>query len=580
MYKFRTIVPDAEKLQAHLESCQETKGPGPCVNIFIPDTTPLRRSNHPVPTRLSSKWLAYCWGAVIICCAVLTVNFLSNLPKTIDRPETLLQLVLWPVLLALLLLPFTVRLLESTGSAIFYALVLACPLDIGKSWWYIPLDYSGPRHEFRLTIALILLFLLTILIAFKAASRIGAIRSFKDTTLPALLFLLLSGISCIVASNVALALFELCRMVSNILIYFVVANYVASERPSPHRLTIVIAVAILIHGAVAVIEQQTGATLGMSWLGEGDLRAEWGDQLLPRAGGLMGYPNGLAVLMLLYGSVTLLAALFSSAGKLRSLLPLSAAMSIMVLLITYTRSAWTALGLGAAVTVPTAIRLLRNSSARQKRRIQRLAVAFLFCAAVAGVACRSSLAERLTQSDAGSAESRVDMMIDALAMIKDNWLIGVGLNNYSVAIWKYDVTGIHRAWGATAVVHNLFLLIAAETGIASLAIFCFLLYRVLRKGRQRLAAHAITPEAVLIAGLRLGIICFLIQSGADAAYRFSPGLQRTLWLFMGLMTGYAEWPNLRQGSSTAVTAQPQPSRSVYAVVPGQSWSGPDVQLRP
>ena len=501
---------------------------------------------------ISFKWFQFCLGIAVTCWAVFAFRFINDLPRTIERPETLGLLVLLIGMFTLLLLPVIVRLLERAGPALFYGLVLTCPLDIGKSWWYIPLEYSGPHHEFRLTIALILLVMLTIPVVAKAARRTTVSHGFNDTVLPVLLLFLLSAASCFEASNVSLALFELFRMATNILLFFVVTSYVASERPRVNTFMTVIAVAILIHGAVAIIEQQSGTSMGISLMGEGDLQTKWGDQNLARSGGLMGYPTLLAPLMLLYGSVAGAAGLFLPRERewqgslLGSLLTVSAVTSLAVLVITYTRSAWIALVLGIALALPTTIRLFKNSSSAQKRRVLRIAAVFFIAAVVAGASLRSSITERLTRSDSGSAASRVDMMKDAVAMIQDNWLTGVGLNNYSVAMWRYDVTGVHRWWGANVVVHNLFLLIAAETGIPSLVIFCLLIYRVLRKGRRSLAVRAISPEAILIAGLGLGIICFLIQSCADASYRFSPGLQRTLWLFMGLLVGYAGWSESRQ----------------------------------
>jgi O-antigen ligase len=156
---------------------------------------------------------------------------------------------------------------------------------------------------------------------------------------------------------------------------------------------------------------------------------------------------------------------------------------------------------------------------------------------MAVIASSSSIRERIETSDEGSARSRIDMMIDAFAMIEDNYIAGVGLNNYSVVIPKYDITGIHRAWKATTV-HNLFLLIAAETGLASMLLFIVIMYLIIRAGGRVLAACRLSADVICVAGLRLGIVCFLIVSTVDPAYRFYPGLQRTLWLVLGLLAGY------------------------------------------
>jgi hypothetical protein len=326
-------------------------------------------------------------------------------------------------------------------------------------------------------------------------------------------------------------------MVTAFLIFFVVANYVSSEAPASSTLMIVIAFALLIHGTIATAQYLSGSSTWLSVLGEMNLPSQWGEQELSRAGGLMGHPNSLASLILLLVPVAALYALFTTHVTRRCIAFVGAGAGMVTLLITYSRSAWIALPLGVFVTARSSLKLLRQCPPKQKRTILAVGVALIFIIAMAVIASSSSIRERIETSDEGSARSRIDMMIDAFAMIEDNYIAGVGLNNYSVVIPKYDITGIHRAWKATTV-HNLFLLIAAETGLASMLLFIVIMYLIIRAGGRVLAACRLSADVICVAGLRLGIVCFLIVSTVDPAYRFYPGLQRTLWLVLGLLAGY------------------------------------------
>jgi O-antigen ligase/polysaccharide polymerase Wzy-like membrane protein len=69
-------------------------------------------------------------------------------------------------------------------------------------------------------------------------------------------------------------------------------------------------------------------------------------------------------------------------------------------------------------------------------------------------------------------EARMPLVKTAVAMIKDNWLLGVGINNYFLNIGDYVPVRLRATWQYT--VHNEALLHFAETGI-----FGFLIYYTL-----------------------------------------------------------------------------------------------------
>ncbi len=76
-----------------------------------------------------------------------------------------------------------------------------------------------------------------------------------------------------------------------------------------------------------------------------------------------------------------------------------------------------------------------------------------------------------------SLNRRLPLIKSAFLMIKDNFIVGVGLNNFLVKLPKY-ISGSQVYFFQP--VHNLFLLLLAETGIIGLLIFLFWILKSLR----------------------------------------------------------------------------------------------------
>jgi O-antigen ligase len=330
-------------------------------------------------------------------------------------------------------------------------------------------------------------------------------------------------------------------MITAFAVYFVTANHIASGKTNARTLVTLIVFVLLVQSGVAIHQRFNGTASALSsiGLGETEVPTQWGEQEISRAGGLMGHPNSLAALILMLGPVGALATLFDGNGKRKLLYLLTTGTAIFALLLTFSRSAWVGVILGTVLSAPCLFKLIRRAPTAFRRRAL-LPGALIALIATVGVGIfMPSLTERMTRSDAGSAHSRIDMMLDAVAMINDHYLLGVGLNNYSIVVPRYDVTGIHREWQTTDV-HNIFLLFTAETGAPSCGLFLFLVYRTIRGATRCLATCHLGAEAIMIAGTRLGLFCFLVQSTMDPAYRFYPGLQRTFWMCLGIMAGYNE----------------------------------------
>jgi len=140
---------------------------------------------------------------------------------------------------------------------------------------------------------------------------------------------------------------------------------------------------------------------------------------------------------------------------------------------------------------------------------------------------------RTFSDDYGAARSRIPLMQVAYSIIRAHPLLGVGINNYTEVMQDYDMTDI----GVTSItvyqVHNIFLQIAAEMGIISLAVFIWLISMVYKERLRYIKSSQGFMEAVSI-GILGGITAFLIHGLVDAA-SLGNHLFLILWFLAGLV---------------------------------------------
>jgi len=140
---------------------------------------------------------------------------------------------------------------------------------------------------------------------------------------------------------------------------------------------------------------------------------------------------------------------------------------------------------------------------------------------------------RFGGEDRGSAESRVPQFEVAYNIIKDNPIVGVGINNYTKVMYDYDTTEEGLDTISQHAVHNIFLHIAAEMGVFGLAAFIWLISAILAEGMKCIISNDdFTAYAVI--GMVAGIIAFLVHGLVDTASLGSK-LYMFIWFFAGII---------------------------------------------
>jgi O-antigen ligase len=266
--------------------------------------------------------------------------------------------------------------------------------------------------------------------------------------------------------------------------------YVLNERP---RLTLPLALILVIQGVVAIGQFLTQRDLGLVFLGELPLHPAFeGNSVLwargqpwLRAYGLTAHPNLLgglltAVLLLLLSSLP------RSRGWARAGLIAAVLLGLTGLLLSFSRGSWLALATGLAAWWLLA-RLGRNQQARvstlsQSRGRWRWLLALLPVLLLLFL-YRDLVFSRFfaldTPIEAQSIDQRLHDSALAVRVIRDAPLTGVGLGYYIDAAQRLDPDA--------ARVHNVGLLVTAELGLPGLLLWLWLMlapFWLLLRGRQ------------------------------------------------------------------------------------------------
>ena len=331
-------------------------------------------------------------------------------------------------------------------------------------------------------------------------------------------------------------------------------------RPSPWATGAAISGGIALEAAIALPQFALGHWLGLKRLGESPFQPDWpgtavvflGGQRWSRAYGWTQHPNMLGgclmfFLLLLVGYYLVMAAdLFpGNPGRRTKIVAEAVAlgaigMGLATLFVSYSRSAWLGTVAGSAVIVMLS-RVGRRTATPDRRALVALGGVASLCVAVFVATNWSALAGRAGLTVQGteirSVEERVSLAGGALALIAQRPWLGVGLGNFSTALYRMARDSV-SAYPIYQPVHNVLLLAAAELGVAGATVWAWLLLAPwiqlwVRRNDLRdtrgLALRLAGPSAALAA---LGIVSFF-----DYYVWTSHQGHLMMWLAWGLWAG-------------------------------------------
>jgi O-antigen ligase len=116
-------------------------------------------------------------------------------------------------------------------------------------------------------------------------------------------------------------------------------------------------------------------------------------------------------------------------------------------------------------------------------------------------------------------------------MINAHPILGVGINTFGNEMKRYDTTGV--AYYFPQPVHNVYLLMASETGLVGLGIFLLLFLTALREGLQNVKSQD-RFISVLSIGILGGMVVLATSNIFDVHLR-TDVLYSLFWLLIGLI---------------------------------------------
>ena len=422
-----------------------------------------------------------------------------------------------------ILSPFLALTSAAAQRVLIAVVILDIPLQFGTHLFYREEDAAlgalGGLSISATTLALAGLYLSWLIRAF--ARRNHATRASVNVNWPLIAYFAITLFSVFVAQDVTLSLFELWLLLEACLVYFYIAGNVRTREDVVFVLSVFLA-ACLLESVVMIILRFTGMPSTIWGLPTHIHIDSVPKEGFTRIGGTVGGTNTAAA----YLSISLTCAasiLFTNLGVLHKWLATAVlGLGSIALILTFSRGAWLALALS----------LLLMCFAVWRRRGMSLQapIAVLLLLALLYVPFHSVIGARLFGDDQGSAESRIPLMNLAFRIAEDHPLLGVGANNFTVAMGPYLTSEFRE--GFLYAVHNKFLLVLTETGIGGLAAFVAFYVGIVRKGWQcwNYKDRLLSPLAL---GFAAGIVGHMVHMTVDV-FRGRP-IQQLVWLIGGFV---------------------------------------------
>ncbi len=239
-----------------------------------------------------------------------------------------------------------------------------------------------------------------------------------------------------------------------------------------------------------------------------------------RSQGTMPQPNGFAA----YLYLTLLP-LFGGwllwKSERKGVFTWSLLLGVVALITTLSRGGWLGLAVGALYIAYQRWGFMR---ALRTGLLWGVVLALLVLVALPQVH------KRLVGDDGGAAQDRWYLAQIAVGMIADHPAIGVGINNYRIAMWKYVPKDYE--WNFVYRVHTLPLLILAEMGVGGLLAFLFLFWRGISFSLG-LPPGATPSSGLILAGVAAACLATTVHGFFDIVWT-APTVIAQFFFILGL----------------------------------------------
>jgi putative inorganic carbon (HCO3(-)) transporter len=425
----------------------------------------------------------FVFGSVAVGLGVLTVASLAS-----KNPM---------LFLAAALFPFVALIIGHFRELLLAIIILDVPLRLDIHLGYREeMASMGALGGFNISATTVCLGLLYLLWFSEFACKQGPrfLPKIRES-LPVIAYIASLVPSLFFATEVELAVSQIWLLLQMLFLFIYVSSTVRCRKDLVFLVTLLLA-SLIIESTLMMYVRISGEefTLGpistqidASYLGTG------------RFGGTLGSPNtaGGYLTMLTLVAVSVF---FTRLGRFHKLLAaLAFSSGILGLVLTASRGGWASF----AIALPVLWFLAWRKGCFSLQR----SFAIVILTVLLSAPFHDTIRTRLVSDDRGAAYSRVPLMDLAFRVIKENPVFGVGPNNFAFVMDHYLTPEFRNAWIYT--VHNKYLLIWAETGIASLLAFLWFVAATLRA-----AWHCSRSRDLVVAPLGFGLAAAVLAHSA------------------------------------------------------------------
>ena len=464
------------------------------------------------------------WPVIVILGGMicgLFVLFLTFLPAK------------WGVLGAIgIMVPFIAILTGDVKRFFLAILVFALPIQLDITIGHT--GHLGGTAGFMISLYDITLAILYILWISEFVRNKKRIKFFPRISLPFFFLVGMATLSMANASLPTLSLFEIVQVLKMYLGFLYIGNNIKT-RKEIQFVIIFLLLGLFLESLLGLAQYKFDRPLVPGVLGGPEKVGyiKLGEPLSRISGTWASY-NDFAwyLTFMLPISLSLLFSRIRGSYKLICGLTLVAGMGALIC--TLSRAGWSSFVVAALIVL-----LLNFSKTKGKTGLNNFAtsiVAILIVVSVIGTVKPQFLNivnRRVLSDDYDAAYSRIPQMQVASNIIRANPVLGIGINNYTEVMDQYDTTDVKLTSITRHQVHNIFLQVAAEMGVAGLAIFIWLIFVVYKEGLSYIRSSE-DPMSNVVVGIIGGITAFLIHGLVDAA-SLGNHLFLIFWFFTGMV---------------------------------------------
>lgn len=361
---------------------------------------------------------------------------------------------------------------------IFYLALLFLPTQLGRHFWPafssvlgVRVDYLSPTLYFTDVLVLILLGLVLLRLVRTSGFKYQVANSGNYWKFIAVVLFLVFGI--LQAKNPFAGWYGLLKFLEFMLLGF----YVAFAKIRFEKIALIFSFGVIFESSLAILQYFHQGSMGglFYFFGErafnsqtpGIANASLNGELILRPYGTLPHPNVLGGYLTIALTMVISTFQFPLSNFKKIIYGIALVVGTGALVLTMSR-----------IAILLWLVILGFSLMKRKTGFFLLLLPILIIFAVSFF---FPLAPRLLNANIAdeSVVERIELAKSSLLMIKDSPIIGVGINNFLVSLPSYQEKPADIF--ALQPVHNIYLLIAAETGIVGLVFFLWFLEKTFRE---------------------------------------------------------------------------------------------------